>query len=225
MDGVLIVDKPRGMTSHDVVDFIRKRFSISKVGHAGTLDPIATGVLVILLGKSTKYSGIFMGEEKEYEAGMILGATSDTGDAWGKIIPSNMKMDFKIETIKDVFKKFLGEIEQLPPIYSAVKFKGRKLYELARRGLEVERKPRKIYIKNIDIFNVSLPEIFFKITCSKGTYIRQICVDVGDKLGCGGYMTRLKRTRSGKFNIDEALDFNSLKGFGPAEFERRLHKQ
>ncbi|MDO8524977.1 MAG: tRNA pseudouridine(55) synthase TruB [Candidatus Omnitrophota bacterium] len=220
MDGVLAVNKPQGMTSHDVVDLIRRRFGIKKVGHAGTLDPMATGVLVMLIGSYTKLSGQFMSEEKEYKGSLTLGASSDTGDAWGKLTDSGRSLKFSEEEIGAAFKRFLGETEQVPPSYSAVKVNGRKLYELARKGLIVKAAPRRIVIKDIDVLKIDLPGISFKLTCSKGTYVRRICSDIGEYLGCGAYMSALSRTRSGRFTIDEALGVEELRGMGKEDLEK-----
>ena len=225
MDGILIVDKPKGMTSHDVVDFVRKRFGLEKVGHAGTLDPMATGVLVILIGRYTKSSNLFIKDDKEYEATLTLGATSDTADALGVITPPGEGLRvFAREEIENVFNEFLGEIEQAPPAYSAVKFKGRKLYEFARRGIAIKVKPRRVEIKELEILNVALPEISFKVVCSKGTSIRQLSADIGERLGCGAYLSRLKRTRSGRFHINEAIGLDELRKIGRAELEKRLYR-
>lgn len=222
MDGLLIIDKPKDMTSHDVVDFIRRKFSVKKCGHAGTLDPMATGVLVMLVGKYTKFAGRFLEEDKEYEATMVLGAVSDTGDAYGKIEPCLKKTDITKEEADNVFKKFLGPIEQTPPMYSAVKIKGRKLYELARKGLSAEVSPKKITIKDMRITRFSPPEIDFTVTCSKGTYIRKLADDIGALLGCGAYLSGLRRTRSGKFCIDEAITVSDLDQFRVSDLEKRL---
>lgn len=222
MDGILVVDKPQGMTSHDVVDFIRKKFAFKKVGHAGTLDPMATGVLVVLIGKFTKSSQTFISDDKEYEGELTLGAVSDTGDAWGKVEKTGKDVAFTSEEIKDAFNKFAGESEQFPPMYSAVKHNGRKLYELARKGLSVEVAPRKIVIKNIEVLQVFLPSISFRLTCSKGTYVRQIAIDIGKALGCGGHLSRLRRTRSGKFNITNAVTIDRIKQFNQVDLEKAL---
>ncbi|MBI4974487.1 MAG: tRNA pseudouridine(55) synthase TruB [Candidatus Omnitrophica bacterium] len=225
MDGILVVDKPQGMTSHDVVDFIRRRFGLDHVGHAGTLDPLATGVLVMLIGGFTRYFNSLSGDDKVYEAALVLGATSDTGDASGKMvfIDKSVSTRYKIETIEEVFKKFLGDIEQTPPMYSAIKYRGKKLYELARSGVSVKIEPRRVSIKRLEILKISLPEIFFNVACSKGTYIRQLCVDIGKELGCGAYMKDLRRIRSGRFTIDDAVEFTSLKEMTAKELEKRLH--
>jgi len=222
MDGILVVDKPQGFTSHDVVDFMRKRFGLKKVGHAGTLDPMATGVLVMLIGKCTSLSSSFMQDDKDYEGTMVLGATSDTGDAWGKITPSGESPVSDEESIKEVFASFIGEIEQKPPMYAAVKVNGSKLYELARKGISVDVPPRKIVIKRLDIISIEAPKIRFSVSCSKGTYVRQLAVDIGERLGCGAYLSELKRTRSGKFSISEAALIDELRALPAEELERRL---
>jgi tRNA pseudouridine 55 synthase len=222
VDGILVVDKPQGCTSHDVVDFIRRRFDIKKAGHAGTLDPMATGVLVILIGKYTKSSNSFLGADKEYDATLTLGATSDTGDAWGKIEKSIDPAMPGNKEIEDAFGKFLGPIEQVPPAYSAVKFKGKKLYELARRGIEVKMEPRKVIIKELKINKIEGQEISFSATCSKGTYIRQLCIDIGSSLGCGAYLSRLRRVRSGEFTVKEAATLEELKGMDAQTLSTRL---
>lgn len=222
MDGILVINKPKGFTSHDVVALIRNRFAFKKVGHAGTLDPMATGVLVVLIGACTKSSQVFLSEDKDYEGTLVLGAVSDTGDAWGRITPSGKNTDFSAAEIEKVFGKFLGQIEQVPPMYSAVKVKGKKLYELARKGLTVKVAPRTVFIKTLAITGVSLPEVSFNITCSKGTYVRKLAADIGDALGCGAYLSRLNRTRSGRFTIDQAIDIEELKNFKNTDLAKRL---
>jgi len=210
MDGILIVDKPKGITSHDVVDLIRRRFGFKKVGHGGTLDPMATGVLVMLIGKATKLSNLFLSGDKEYVATMVLGATSDTGDALGEVVPTGRETAFDESLIRGVFKSFSGEILQRPPAYSALKVKGKKLYQYARKGISVEVAPRLIFIRDIEILNIALPEITFRVECSKGTYIRQLSTDIGDKLGCGAHLIALRRTRAGSFGIDKAITAEDL---------------
>lgn len=225
MDGILIVDKPKGPTSHDIVDFIRKKFSLKKVGHAGTLDPMATGVLVILIGQYTKRSNAFLNDDKEYEATMVLGATSDTGDAWGKVTDSagqGSLGDLNEEKIRLAFEKFVGTIEQFPHPYSAVKFKGKKLYELARKGIDVKVEPRKINIKKLDITKLKIPEVSFNVACSKGTYIRKLCEDIGSALGCGAYLSLLRRTRSGKFTVNKAVAFEELKSLDAQSLKYKI---
>ncbi|MGB2629792.1 MAG: tRNA pseudouridine(55) synthase TruB, partial [Candidatus Omnitrophota bacterium] len=194
--GLLIVDKAKGMTSHDVVDLVRRKFRIKKVGHAGTLDPGATGVLVLLVGKATKLSGDFLNQDKEYVATMRLGEKTDTGDSAGKIIEAR-EIRVSEKEIKDVMEGFLGESYQVPPMVSAKKVNGKRLYKIARKGIEIERQPKKIFIKEIETISVELPCVKFRVICSKGTYIRQLAEDAGEKLGCGAHLTELERTRSG----------------------------
>ena len=207
--GILVVDKEKGMTSHDVVDAVRRKFAIKKVGHAGTLDPNATGVLVILLGKATKLSDKYSGEGKEYEAVLKLGEKTDSADCEGNLIEKK-EVSSSEEEIADAMAAFLGETEQVPPMVSAKKVDGKRLYKLARKGVNVERKPRKIVITKIDILNIDLPFVRFRVACSKGTYIRQLAEDIGEKLGCGAHLTELRRVKSGDFSIDEAVSFSKL---------------
>ena len=210
MDGILVIDKPRGPTSHDIVDIVRRTFNIKKVGHAGTLDPMATGVLVILTGRRTKDSDKFSSDDKEYEGELTFGATSDTEDAEGVITVSGRSPAIDHARIKEAFADFLGPIEQTPPAYSAVKHKGKKLYELARKGIVVEMKPRKVTILRLDILEISLPKVRFVVTCSKGAYIRKLASDIGQRLGCGAYLSALRRTRSGKFTLADAITIDKL---------------
>jgi tRNA pseudouridine55 synthase len=183
---------------------------------------MATGVLVILIGSATKRSQELSGEDKEYEATMTLGARSDTADAWGRLEPSGCKVDFSSEEIASAFGEFEGEIDQAPPMYSAVKFKGKKLYQLARKGISVETKQRKVSIKELNISGISMPQVSFRLTCSKGTYVRQLCADIGERLGCGGYLSQLRRTRSGSFGIDGAIQVDELKCMSAPDIEKRL---
>lgn len=208
----MIIDKPKGMTSHDVVDFIRKRFHLKKVGHAGTLDPLATGVLVILVGKATKLSGTLTGHDKEYDVMMTLGRRTDTGDADGKVISDGGDFSkITVDTINAAFTKFLGHIPQKPPMTSAVKFKGKKLYELARQGIEIERPSRMINIKELELLTFDAPNVSFRVKCTKGTYVRVLCDDIGLALGCGAYVSQIRRTRSGDFSIKESLDLSRVR--------------
>ncbi len=224
MDGILVVDKPKGLTSHDIVDLVRKRFGIKKAGHAGTLDPMATGVLVLLLGAHTRLSGKLMSDDKDYDAAMLLGVRSDTGDAWGRLEDTGNRLEYTRKEIEDVFNRFRGEIEQRPPMYSSVKVNGRKLYELARKGISIDVKPRKVIIKRMEILKQEIPNITFSLTCSKGTYVRQLCVDIGDALGCGAHLSGLRRTRSGRFSILEAVDMAGLERMDIRELESRLKR-
>lgn len=221
LNGILIVNKEKKMTSHDVVKKIRKNFSVKKVGHAGTLDPNATGVLVLLLGKATKQSQDLTASDKEYIATMKLGEKTDSADCDGKII--NIRDVVVTESqIQEVLKSFEGEKEQIPPMVSAKKVNGKKLYALARKGLTVERKPQKINIKEIELLEISFPYVKFRVLCSKGTYIRQLADDVGEKLGCGAHLSDLERTKSGKFSIENALPISDIMDMAPEELQKKL---
>ncbi len=210
LNGFLIVDKPSGMTSHDVVNFVRKRFKMRRVGHAGTLDPMATGVLIILVGSWTKFFSQFANFDKEYLVTENFSATTNTGDAQGKILKEFDYSQVTIEDINRVFKKFTGPIQQIPPMVSAIKQQGQRLYELARKGIELERRPRSIFIRSIELIKFYPPFLDFKVACSKGTYIRSLCEDIGANLGCGGYETALRRMRIGDFNIDQAVSLEEI---------------
>jgi len=210
MDGVLIIDKPKGITSHDVVQRVRRILGIKRVGHAGTLDPEATGVLPILIGKATKISRFLMDSNKEYLCRMRLGMKTDTGDSTGRVIsisygpfPSRREMD-------KVFERFSGRILQVPPMYSAIKIKGRPLYSLARKGIEIERKAREVFIHSLDILDIEDPDVSFRVLCSKGTYIRALVSDIGDALGVGGHLVSLRRTMAGGFGIDDSISLEGL---------------
>jgi tRNA pseudouridine55 synthase len=204
MDGILIVNKPSGITSHDVVDFIRRKFNIKRVGHAGTLDPMATGVLVMLLGKATKLSNTFINEDKEYVAKIFFGKSTDTQDSSGKVIEEKNIDSLDIEAIKKAFDSFKGDIEQIPPMVSAIKYKGKKLYQLARSGKTVVREPRKIRISDMEILDYKFPELTFRVKCSKGTYVRTLCEDIGRSLGVPSHMSGLIRTQSGDFLLKDS---------------------
>lgn len=224
MNGIITVDKPMGMTSHDVVLFMRRRFRIKKVGHAGTLDPLATGVLVLLLGKATKLSGDLVSVDKEYEAVLRLGIKTQTGDSEGKVMSTRALEHLSEEAINDAFHSFRGAIDQIPPMVSALKHKGRKLYEFARRGQEVERKPRRVVIYDIIVNEINMPDVKFFVRCSKGTYIRKLAEDIGEKLGCGAHITALRRVKSGRYSIDDALAFERLRALNIDELEKCLGK-
>ncbi len=210
INGILVVDKPSGMTSHDVVDVVRKKLKMKRVGHAGTLDPLATGVLVMLIGKATKRFIEFSSCDKEYLATITLGKTTDTADIEGKILEQKSFEHISESMVKDALKNFSGEIQQIPPMVSALKHKGKRLYELAREGIKVEIKPRTVYISSIELVKFSLPHAQVLINCSKGTYVRKIAEDVGSLLGCGGCITQIRRTKSGSFDVSQAKDLNSI---------------
>jgi tRNA pseudouridine55 synthase len=210
MNGIINVLKPSGMTSHDIVNFIRKKLKIKKVGHTGTLDPNAAGVLPICLGKGTKITQYLIDDIKKYRCELTLGMETDTQDKYGTIVN---KSDVKVSENKilNVIKSFQGEIKQIPPMYSAVKHKGKKLYELAREGKNIERDPRKVTIYNIDVINIkNNRRILFDVECSKGTYIRTLCNDIGRELGTYGYMSFLLRTRVGNFNLTDTVTIEEI---------------
>lgn len=206
-NGILNIDKPQGITSHDVVDIVRKIFPGIKVGHTGTLDPIATGVLPICIGKATKLSDELLSENKVYKVKMLLGVETDTYDITGKIVFANTLNEDEIY-IKERIKRFIGKSSQIPPIYSAIKIKGKKAYEYARNGENVSLKPREIEIFNIDDIDVNLRkrQVSFVVSCTKGTYIRSLVHDIGIKLGCGATMIELKRLKTGDFDINDSID-------------------
>lgn len=206
-NGILNIDKPQGITSHDVVDIVRKIFPGIKVGHTGTLDPIATGVLPICIGKATKLSDELLSENKVYKVKMLLGVETDTYDITGKIVFANTLNEDEIY-IKERIKRFIGKSSQIPPIYSAIKIKGKKAYEYARNGENVSLNPREIEIFNIDDIDVNLRkrQVSFVVSCTKGTYIRSLVHDIGIKLGCGATMIELKRLKTGDFDINDSID-------------------
>ncbi len=213
MDGIIVINKEKGCTSHDIVYKIRKMFN-TKVGHTGTLDPNATGVLPILLGKGTKISKYLIEHDKEYEVVLQLGVKTTTADEEGEIIEEKEVLKESLEQleIERILKSFIGKIKQMPPKYSAIKVNGRKLYEYARKGQEVEIKPREVEIYNIEITNIQKEkkQIEFKVSCSKGTYIRTLCEDIAEKMRTVGYMKELKRTKVGDFNIEQAITLGQL---------------
>lgn len=209
MNGVLNIYKPSGMTSFDVVRRVKKICKIKRVGHTGTLDPLATGVLPICIGNSTKIVDYIMNENKIYIATLKLGVVTDTYDREGKVIEEN-SVHVDEPSIIECIKSFKGEMDQVPPMYSALKVNGKRLYELARQGIEVEREKRRINIYSIDILNVDIPFITFKVECSKGTYIRSLCYDIGKMLGVGGTMWSLERTKTGAFAIENSVNIEDL---------------
>ena len=211
MNGIIIINKPLGKTSHDMVSFMRRVTGIKKIGHTGTLDPMAEGVLPICIGKATKAADMLTADDKDYRAQLVLGMTTDTLDSEGDIL-SECEVKCTREEIENVIKSFRGEVEQIPPMFSAIKQNGKKLYELARKGIEVERKPRKITINKIDILEIDTKNntVTIDVDCSKGTYIRTLCEDIGTKLGVGAYMNTLVRTKSGIFNIKDAMSTKEI---------------
>lgn len=212
MDGVIIINKPKSYTSHDIVNVVRKKLNIKKVGHTGTLDPNATGVLPILIGTGTKISKYLVEHEKTYIATLALGKKTDTGDSEGNIIEEDSNfISSNKDKIETILKSFIGKQNQIPPIYSAIKVDGKKLYEYAREGKVVDIKPREIEISEIVLENYNdKDEIVFKVTCSKGTYIRTLCEDIAKKLGTVGYMKELQRTKVNEFDIKDAINLEDL---------------
>ncbi len=214
--GILNVNKPAGYTSFDIVAIARKAFKEKKAGHTGTLDPDAEGVLVVCLGNATKIVEFMMNDSKTYEAELLLGVETDTGDVSGNIIETGDTDNILKDDIYKAVKSFEGEIFQVPPMYSALKVNGKKLYELARAGIEVEREKRKVNIYSIEITGIELPVIRLKADCSKGTYIRTLCQDIGRKLGTFGTMKSLVRTRNGRFSLKDSVDIESIRN-APSE--------
>jgi tRNA pseudouridine55 synthase len=214
---VLLIDKPFGWTSFDVIGRTRKLINVRKVGHAGTLDPLATGLLIVCTGKFTKRINEFMAQEKEYTGTFTIGATTPTYDLESE--PENFKPFATIlpEKIKEATVPFTGDIEQIPPAHSAIKVGGKRVYELARQGKEVKLEPRKVTIKEFDITDIELPVIHFRVVCSTGTYIRSLAFDFGNELGCGAYLSKLCRTRIGEFSIKNAMTME--------EFAERMKKE
>ncbi|MDK2836604.1 MAG: tRNA pseudouridine55 synthase [Thermosediminibacterales bacterium] len=211
MDGILNILKPPGMTSHDVVDFIR-HLTKTKVGHTGTLDPDAAGVLVLCVGKATKISKFLTETQKAYRAEITFGISTDTYDASGKIVAAAQHVDIKEEDLKNVFERFKGDILQVPPMTSAIKYKGKPLYKLAHKGENVKLKPRKVTIYNINIVNhVSNNKSIIDVECSKGTYIRSLCNDIGEALGCGAFLSCLIRTKVGNFHLKDSITLEEVK--------------
>lgn len=209
LSGILNVYKEKGYTSHDVVAKLRGIVGQKKIGHTGTLDPEAEGVLPVCLGKATKVCSLLTEKDKVYEAVLLLGQITDTQDATGAVLETYPVVCSE-EEVKQTILEFVGEYEQLPPMYSALKVGGKKLCDLARNGIEVERKPRQVHIYEIEIESIELPHVKMRVHCSKGTYIRTLCHDIGEKLGCGGCMESLKRTRVADFSLEQALTLDEI---------------
>lgn len=209
LNGIIVIHKEAGFTSHDVVAKMRGICRQKKIGHTGTLDPQATGVLPVCLGSGTKLCDMLTDKDKEYVAELLLGVETDTQDTTGQILKES-PVNCSEEAVRDAIKGFLGEYHQIPPMYSALKVDGKKLYELARAGKEVERKAREVHIHELEILEMALPVVRFRVACSKGTYIRTLCADIGESLGCGGTMKSLKRTRVGGFALEKAVTLAQL---------------
>ena len=221
-DGVLLVDKAAGMTSHDVVALVRRRLQIQKVGHCGTLDPLATGLLLLTLGRGTKIQDLLMAEDKEYSGTMMLGAKTSTQDKDGEVIERREVPPLEERTIRAAFEKFRGDFYQTPPMVSAIKQAGVPLYKLARQGKTVEREPRLVHIYRYSIDRVTLPEIDFTVVCSKGFYVRTYAHDIGAELGCGAHLYSLRRVKSGRFDVASAITVDEIKNAEPSEIATRV---
>ena len=213
ISGVLLIDKEPDMTSHDVVAVARRCLNQKKIGHCGTLDPMATGMLILVLGNATRIQDLLMAEDKEYTGTLTLGATTSTQDKEGEILESKPVPELTPDQIKAAFEAFQGDFYQLPPMVSAIKKDGVPLYKLARQGKEVEREPRFVRVYDFEITRIALPEIDFRVVCSKGFYVRTYAHDIGQKLGCGAHLSALRRTRSGHFRFlpGKFASFDDLK--------------
>jgi tRNA pseudouridine55 synthase len=213
--GVLVVDKPIGLTSADVVARVKKALGARRVGHTGTLDPMATGVLPIVLGEATKLAAYLLAEDKEYEGELLLGVTTDTLDALGRVVDERDATGVREPTLCAAIEALVGDIDQVPPMYSALKQGGRRLYDLARKGIDVERAPRRIRIDRFELLAFAPPRASFRVACSKGTYVRSLVRDVGEILGVGAHLSALRRTRAGAFDLGRALPLDSLNASSP----------
>ena len=221
MNGIILIDKPQGWTSHDVVGKLRGILNERRIGHSGTLDPLATGLLVVFIGRATRAVEFAEADRKEYIAGLRLGMSTDTQDITGRIISKETDIPDEPE-VRIAIERFRGELEQIPPMYSAVKIGGKKLYELARKGESIERKPRHITIFGLEITGRSDNDYILDVVCSKGTYIRTLCHDIGAALGCGGCMSSLRRTKSGVFSVDNAYTIAEIQEAADRREEEKL---
>jgi tRNA pseudouridine55 synthase len=222
LDGAILIDKPAGPTSHDVVDAIRRKFGIKKVGHCGTLDPNATGLLVIVLGRGTKLSEKLMGGDKVYEGEIKFGETTNSYDADGEILETKAVPPLTLEQLNEAAAAFIGDQMQTPPMVSAIKIKGVPLYKLARKGIEVEREPRLVHIYNFRFTRYESLAGEFRIACTKGTYVRSIAHELGQKIGCGAHLATLRRIMSGKFDVADAISLADVLRLTMAELEKKV---
>jgi tRNA pseudouridine55 synthase len=221
-EGALLVDKPAGITSHDVVDRIRRHVPAKKVGHCGTLDPMATGLLVIVLGRATKLSDALMASDKVYAGRIKFGETTNTYDAQGELESSLPVPPMTLEELNEAATAFVGDIMQTPPMVSAVKVKGVPLYKMARKGVEVEREARLVHVYSFRFTQYEEPFGDFRLACTKGTYVRSIAHELGEKLGCGAHLARLRRVDSGRFSVNDALPLEALLALPPEELQARI---
>jgi tRNA pseudouridine55 synthase len=222
LDGAIVIDKPAGPTSHDVVDAIRRRFGIKKVGHCGTLDPNATGLLVIVLGRGTKLSERLMSDDKVYEGAMKFGESTDSYDSDGELTGSLPIPPITVDALNELAASFVGDLMQIPPMVSAVKKQGVPLYKLARKGVEVEREPRLVHVYNFRFSAYEAPLGHFRLACTKGTYVRSIAHELGQKIGCGAHLKELRRLSSGKFEITQGMPLADVLKLSPSELEKRV---
>lgn len=223
LDGVLLLDKPQGLTSHDVVNRVRRKLQTKRIGHAGTLDPMATGVLLMLVGKSTRLSQYLMSDDKEYEGTLTLGQITNSQDAEGEVVETRpVPADLSREQVTAAMQTFLGDQYQTPPMFSAIKIDGTPLYKLARKGEEIEREPRFIRVSRFELLEFSPPNISFRVRCSKGTYVRTIAHDLGQKLGPGGHLSALRRTASGGLRVERALTLEAFEALPLGEMQKHL---
>jgi len=222
LDGAILIDEPAGPTSHEVVDAIRRKFNIKKVGHCGTLDPAATGLLIIVLGRGTKLSERLMSDDKVYEGTIKFGETTDSYDADGEITSSLPVLPMTLEELNTAAGEFIGDIMQVPPMVSAIKKGGVPLYKLARKGIEVEREARLIHIYNFRLTSYEEPVATFRLACTKGTYVRSVAHDLGQKLGCGAHLTSLRRSVSGKFDVSDAIPLEAVLRLSEKELIARV---
>jgi tRNA pseudouridine55 synthase len=222
LDGAILIDKPSGPTSHDVVDAIRRQFGIKKVGHCGTLDPNATGLLIIVLGRGTKLSERLMSDDKVYEGTIKFGESTDSYDSDGELIASLPVPPLTLEELNQAGEEFIGDLMQTPPMVSAIKKDGVPLYKLARKGVEVPREPRLVHVYNFRFSKYQEPEAEFRLACTKGTYVRSVAHDLGQKLGCGAHLSKLRRVVSGKFDVADSVPLDTVLKLTPRELERRV---
>ncbi|MBI5688859.1 MAG: tRNA pseudouridine(55) synthase TruB [Verrucomicrobia bacterium] len=222
LEGILLVDKPSDHTSHDVVARLRGKLKMKRIGHAGTLDPMATGLLIILVGKATRVSQYLMSLDKEYEGTVELGKVTDTQDAEGEVMETRPVPPLTEAEIKTALAGFLGDQYQTPPMYSAVKIDGVPLYKSARKGEEVEREPRFIRVQSWELTGFALPRFDFRLRCTKGTYVRTLAHDLGQRLGCGAHLAALRRTATDRFHVSQALTLDAINALSLAEIEQRL---
>lgn len=222
LDGALLIDKPPGPTSHDVVDAIRRQFRIKKVGHCGTLDPNASGLLIIVLGRGTKLSEKLMSDDKVYEGTIKFGESTNSYDADGELVASLPVPPLTVEELNEAAGRFIGDLMQTPPMVSAVKKGGVPLYKLARKGIEVEREPRLIHVYNFRFSDYREPLGTFRLACTKGTYVRSIAHELGQQLGCGAHLATLRRVTSGKFEVANAMPLDNVLSLSEHELEQRV---